>query len=86
MNTRELITVTVALCIGLGAVSGVGGAIYVCQVQASNCLEAWKTAGTGALASAMAGGTLLAQLDPRKRDPEDPKDAAEPQQEQEQRR
>ena len=71
MNPRDLITATVALCLGLAAAGGVGGAIYVCRVRAIDCLESWKAAGAGALAAASLGGTLLAQLDTRKRDPED---------------
>lgn len=70
MNCRELISVTVALCLGLAAAGGFGGAIY-CQVQSGDCLETWKAAGAGALAAATTGGTLLAQLDGRKRDPEE---------------
>ena len=75
MNTRELITVTIALCLGLAAVGGVAGAAHTCKVQPGSCLDAWKSAGVGALAAATTGGTLLAQLDSRKRDsvgPEDP--------------
>jgi hypothetical protein len=70
MNPRDLISATVALCLGLAAAGGVGGAI-ACQVQGGNCLEAWKAAGVTALAAATTGGTLLAQLDGRKRDPDD---------------
>ena len=72
MNAKELISVTVALCLGLAAISGIGGAFYVCRVRSGDCLESWKAAGAGALAAAGLGGTLLAQLDGRKRDPEDP--------------
>lgn len=72
MNSRELISVTVAICLGLAAASGIGGAVYVCRVRSGDCLESWKAAGAGALAAAGLGGTLLAQLDGRKRDPEDP--------------
>jgi hypothetical protein len=77
MNSRDLITVTVALCLGLAAVGGFSGAIY-CQSQGGECVEIWKAAGTGALAAATTGGTLLAQLDGRRRDPEDPQDPQDP--------
>ncbi len=74
MNCREVIINTVALCLGLAAAGGFGGAIY-CQSQGGECVEIWKAAGTGALAAATTGGTLLAQLDGRRRrDPEDPQD------------
>ena len=69
MNTRELITVTIALCLGLAAVGGFAGAAHTCKVQPGSCLDAWKAAGAGALAAAMTGGTLLAQLDGRKGGP-----------------
>jgi hypothetical protein len=71
MNCRDLITATVALCLSLAAAGGFGGAIHVCRVRAVDCLESWKAAGAGALAAAGLGGTLLAQLDGRRRDPED---------------
>ncbi len=72
MNCREVIINTVALCLGLAAAGGFGGAIY-CQSQGGECVEVWKAAGTGALAAATTGGTLLAQLDGRRRrDPEGP--------------
>lgn len=75
MNCREVIINTVALCLGLAAAGGFGGAIY-CQSQGGECVEIWKAAGTGALAAATTGGTLLAQLDGRRRqgaeDPQDP--------------
>ena len=74
MNAREFISVTVALCLGLAAVGGFFGAIHTCKVQPGNCLDAWKSAGVGALAAATTGGTLLAQLDSRKRDIERPED------------
>jgi len=74
MNSRDLITATVALCLGLAALGGFSGAIY-CQSQGGECVEIWKAAGTGALAAATTGGTLLAQLDGRRRrDPEDPQE------------
>jgi hypothetical protein len=66
MNCREVIINTVALCLGLAAAGGFGGAIY-CQSQGGECVEIWKAAGTGALAAATTGGTLLAQLDGRRR-------------------
>jgi hypothetical protein len=72
MNCREVIISTVALCLGLAAAGGFGGAIY-CQSQGGQCVEVWKAAGTGALAAATTGGTLLAQLDGRRRqEPEGP--------------
>jgi hypothetical protein len=72
MNCREVIINTVALCLGLAAAGGFGGAIY-CQSQGGECAEIWKAAGTGALAAATTGGTLLAQLDGRRRqEPEGP--------------
>ena len=72
MNCREVIINTVALCLGLSAAGGFSGAIY-CQSQGGECVEIWKAAGSGALAAATTGGTLLAQLDGRRRqDPEDP--------------
>ena len=72
MNTRELITVTIALCLGLAAVGGFAGAAHTCKVQPGSCLEGWKVAGEGALAAALTGGTLLAQIDSRKgKSPED---------------
>jgi len=79
MNSRDLITATVALGLGLAAVGGFIGAIY-CQSQGGECVEIWKAAGTGALASATTGGTLLAQLDGRRRDPEDRQDRQDPNQ------
>jgi hypothetical protein len=76
VNSRDLITTTVALCLSLAALGGFGGAIYVCRAQAVDCLESWKDAGAGALAAAGLGGTLLAQLDGRRRqgseDPQEP--------------
>ena len=69
MNARELITVTVAFCLGLAAVGGFAGAAHTCRVQPGNCLEAWKAAGVGALTAATTGGTLLAQLESRKGGP-----------------
>ncbi|MBU6250959.1 MAG: hypothetical protein KGO47_07335 [Cyanobacteria bacterium REEB417] len=69
MTCRELICGTVALCLGLAAVGGFGGAMH-CQLRGGDCLELWKAAGAGALAAATTGGTLLAQLDGRRR-PED---------------
>jgi hypothetical protein len=72
MNCREVIINTVALCLGLAAAGGFSGAIY-CQSQGGECVEIWKAAGAGARAAATTGGTLLAQLDGRRRqDPEDP--------------
>jgi hypothetical protein len=72
MNARQLITVTIALCLGLAAVGGFAGAAHTCKAQPGSCLEAWKAAGVGALAAATTGGTLLAQLDSRQgRPPED---------------
>jgi len=71
VNCRDLITATVALCLSLAAAGGFCGAIYVCRVRAVDCLESWKAAGAGALAAAGLGCTLLAQLDGRRRDPED---------------
>ena len=80
MNCRDLITATVALCLSLAAAGGFGGAIYVCRVRAVDCLESWKAAGAGALAAAGLGGTLLAQLDGRRRrDPEDPAEQSQEQ-------
>jgi hypothetical protein len=78
VSARELISVTVAMCLGLAAISGVGGAFYVCRVRSGDCMESWKAAGAGALAAAGLGGTLLAQLDGRKRDPEDPQQDQQP--------
>ncbi len=78
MSCRGVIINTVALCLGLAAAGGFGGAIY-CQSQGGECVETWKAAGTGALAAATTGGTLLAQLDGRRRqDPEDPQEPPTP--------
>jgi hypothetical protein len=78
MNCREVIINTVALCLGLAAAGGFGGAIY-CQSQGGQCVEVWKAAGTGALAAATTGGTLLAQLNGRRRqDPEEPPEPPTP--------
>jgi hypothetical protein len=78
MNCREVIINTVALCLGLAAAGGFGGAIY-CQSQGGQCVEVWKAAGTGALAAATTGGTLLAQLDGRRRqEPEGPPEPPKP--------
>lgn len=74
MNAREIVTITVSICLVLGAVGGIGGATYICTVQAASCLDAWKSAGTGSLAAATTGGTLLAQLESRRRNPEEPVD------------
>jgi hypothetical protein len=79
MNCREVIINVVALCLGMAAVGGFSGAIY-CQSQGGECVEVWKAAGTSALAAATTGGTLLAQLDERRR--RDPEDSAEQSQEQ----
>ena len=70
MNPQNLISSTIALCLLIAALGGVGGAIYVCRARAVDCLEGWKSAGAGALAAAGLGGTLLARLDGRRRDPE----------------
>ncbi|GDX73417.1 hypothetical protein LBMAG40_00740 [Cyanobium sp.] len=80
MNCREVITTTVALCLTLAALGGFGGPINVCRVQAVDCLESWKDAAAGALAAAGLGGTLLAQIDGRRRrpDPEDPQEPPTP--------
>jgi hypothetical protein len=78
MNSRELISSIVALCLLLAAAGGFGGAIYVCRARAVDCLESWRTAGTGALAAASLGGTLLARLDGRKRDPENTQEDQQP--------
>jgi len=79
VNSRDLITITVAFCLSLAAAGGFGGAIYVCRAQSADCLESWKAAGAGALAAAGLGGTLLAQLDGwRRRDPEDPQEPPTP--------
>jgi hypothetical protein len=69
VNCRDLVCGTVALCLGLAAAGGFGGAIH-CQSKGGDCLEAWKGATAGALAAATTGGTLLAQLGERRRDPE----------------
>lgn len=73
MNCRELIIRTVALCLGLAGAGGFVAAIS-CQVTGGSCVEVWKTAGAGALAAATTGGTLLAQLDERRRKPEGPEE------------
>ena len=72
MNPQDLISSTVALCLLIAATGGFGGAFYVCQSRAVDCLEGWKAAGTGALAAAGLGGTLLARLPNNKPLPEDP--------------
>ena len=69
LNCLELISGTQWLC--LAPAGGVGGAVY-CRTQGGDCLEVWKAAGAGALTAATTGGILLAQLDGRKRDLEEP--------------
>jgi hypothetical protein len=71
VNPQNLISSTVALCLLIAAVGGVGGAIYVCRARAVDCLEGWKAAGAGALAAAGLGGTLLARLPGIKPGPEE---------------
>ena len=74
MNSQYLISGTVAFCLLIAAAGGFGGAFYVCQVRAVDCLEGWKAAGAGALAAAGLGGTLLARLPSAKPDPEGSED------------
>ena len=63
MNARDIITVTIGFCLGLSPVIGIGGAYHVCQRQSADCLNGWTAAGSGALAAAGLGATLLAKLD-----------------------
>ena len=72
MNSQDLISGTAALCLLIAAAGGFGGAFYVCQARAVDCLEGWKAAGAGALAAAGLSGTLLARLPSNKPFPEDP--------------
>ena len=63
MNARDAITVTIAWCLGLAPVIGIGGAYHVCQRHSADCLNGWTAAGSGTLAAAGLGATLLAKLD-----------------------
>lgn len=71
MSCRELVGATIALCLGLAAIGGFGGAAWVCKIKATDCLEAVKMASAGALGAAGFGGTLLAQIEGRRRNPEE---------------
>jgi hypothetical protein len=69
-SPRDLVILTVVGCLGLAAVGGFGGAVS-CQVaNRQDCGEAWKAGVAGALMAATTGGTLLAQLDGRRRNEE----------------
>jgi hypothetical protein len=63
MNARDAITITIALCLGMSPFIGIAGAYHVCQRRSDDCLNAWTAAGSGALAAAGLGATLLAKLD-----------------------
>jgi len=63
MNARDAITRAIALCLLSSPIIGVGGAYHVCQRHQNDCLQAWTAAGSGSLAAAGLGSTLLAKLD-----------------------
>ena len=63
MNARDVITRAIALCLLSSPIIGVGGAYHVCQRRQNDCLQAWTAAGSGSLAAAGLGATLLAKLD-----------------------
>ncbi len=63
MNARDAITRAIALCLLSSPFIGVGGAYHVCQLHPDDCLQGWKAAGSGTLAAAGLGATLLAKLD-----------------------
>ncbi len=63
MNARDAITRAIALCLLSSPIIGVGGAYHVCQRRQNDCLQAWTAAGSGSLAAAGLGSTLLAKLD-----------------------
>jgi hypothetical protein len=63
MNARDAITRAIALCLLSSPLIGTGGAYHVCQRHQSDCLQAWTAAGSGTLAAAGLGATLLAKLD-----------------------
>jgi hypothetical protein len=63
MNARDAITRAIALCLLSSPVIGVGGAFHICQRRSEDCLQAWTAAGSGSLAAAGLGATLLAKLD-----------------------
>lgn len=69
-SPRDLVILTVVGCLGLAAVGAFGGAVS-CQVaNRQDCTESWKAGVAGALMAATTGGTLLAQLDSRRRNEE----------------
>jgi hypothetical protein len=63
MNARDSITRAIALCLLSSPLIGAGGAYHICQRHPADCLQAWTAAGSGTLAAAGLGATLLARLD-----------------------
>ena len=63
MNARDAITRAIALCLLSSPFIGAGGAYHVCQLHPDDCLQGWTAAGSGTLAAAGLGATLLAKLD-----------------------
>ncbi len=63
MNARDSITRSIALCLLSSPLIGTVGAYHVCQRHQNDCLQAWTAAGSGTLAAAGLGATLLAKLD-----------------------
>jgi hypothetical protein len=63
MNARDAITRAIALCLLSSPFIGAGGAYHVCHLHPDDCLQGWTAAGSGTLAAAGLGATLLAKLD-----------------------
>jgi hypothetical protein len=76
MNARDAITRAIALCLFSSPFIGAGGAYHVCRLHPDDCLQGWTAAGSGTLAAAGLGATLLAKLD----DPPGATGLTEPQQ------
>lgn len=73
-SARDLVIVTVVGCLGLAAVGGFGGAVSCQLANRQDCGDAWKAGVAGALMAATTGGTLLAQLEGRRRQEEEAAD------------
>ena len=72
MKARDAITRAIALCLVASPIIGGGGAYHVCQRHQNDCLQAWTAAGSGTLAAAGLGATLLAKLDDPQPEPLEP--------------
>ena len=67
MNQRDSISRVIVTCLMLAAIGGFGGAISCEARKSSDCSRLWTAAITGSLMAATTGGTLLAQLEDRRR-------------------